>query len=1005
MMKRLASFHLKGLLLFFAASAAALSQNLNLIEDPGFEKGSLKGWSPADSCRIESYKTAGHQGKRSLVFRPLKEGAGVRRDVSRLLRPGFTYTTAVWFRNAEAVWGQADVIVRYKQNGQPREAFLGRADCNKEAWTELTAAFTLPRDTDPSSPELVLKTDWGMNAFLADDIVLRPGLQVESPRVQGLDAPELIFRMGPMDGRRNGLRVQVSVFDCRGLSIETSERPLDTPLRPPLSPGFYRVTGRIEDLDGRVFDAEKTVYSGKLAALEKDLHERADTVIGNPSLNDYRGWMRYLGFLASAYRSREGEESDRSLQAALRLDRWTSTVRENPKALDTLSGVREWAYSSRADDTGQPFKIAIPTNYDSGKTYPLVVVMHGYGGNHMEYSGGVTSNPDYFQIDVLGRARGGGYTSLSEADVLDAVDYVRAHWSIDDDRIHLTGASMGGGGTFKLASRYPDRWASGRPVCGYGSDQPVLNARHVPLYATHSQDDPTVPVLASRLPLRKLMDAGGRVVTDETNGLQHAAWNYADGNRRGQEWFINQVRPDFRAVRSIDYTAVDRKACRAYWLGIEEWGGRPGPARFRAEAGGANELYLTLENIQTLGIAVQMTPFDRSKNLRVSVNGGVFVECPAPLPDSLFVNRGKGIWAVDSNPARRPPFALHTPGGLSNLYLGEPLLIVYGTSGSDSSRHAMPRAAEAASKSMNPMWVGDGGDVKDGVPSHHILYGRLRIKPDTSVTAQDMARCNLLLIGRQDENGVVRKMADLLPVRFADEIICSDGVRMPRDRAVVGLYHYNPLAPERLIYWVAADQPASYRPNPILLQVQGDTPGGTDLLVVQDNPPKIVRSRQFDSRWNWNTTYERTAVLEGKDATYGMTMARIAESMRKATGADLAMTSLTMPPDYEIATAGVTRWSDVALLDMADRITPLAVMELNSAELSTLRSGLLKNRSVFQLSSADGDTSFLAGKKYRIVLNASFDEMQQIINALKRVPDSITLCDITLFDALKRTLF
>jgi pimeloyl-ACP methyl ester carboxylesterase len=1002
MLKRLAAVCLIGMLIVFAGTAVSFSQNLNLIDDPGFEKGSLKNWSAADSCAFESFKTASHQGKRSLFFRPLKEGAGIRYDVSRLIRPDFTYTFTAWFRNAESGWGQADVFLKYLQAGRPRETFIGRADCDKQAWKELTCPFTVPGDAEPSSLGLVLKTGWGQNAFLVDDLVIRPALQIGVMRAPGRDAPDLILQVGPENSMRSGLTVHMEVMDGRGRSVESSDRLLDTPVRLPLGPGFYRVTGRLNDLDGRIFEAEKTVFSGSLPALRKNLDDRAVASMDDPSLENYRGWIQYLRYLASYYRGREGDESDRALQAALRLDRWTATVRENPKALDTLSGVREWAYSSRADDTGQPFKIAVPTGYDSRKSYPLVVVMHGYGGNHLEYSGGVASNPDYFEMHVLGRARGGGYTSLSEADVLDAVDYVRAHWSIDDRRIHLTGASMGGGGTFKLASRYPDRWASGRPVCGYGSDQPILNALHVPLYATHSQDDPTVPVLASRAPLQKLLNAGGRAVMDETNGLQHAAWNYADGNRRGQEWFIDQVRPDFRSVRRIDYTALDRKACGAYWLEIAEWGGDPGPARFRASAGGKNELHLVLDNIQTLKITIPATPFDRSRNLRVSVNGGVFSDFPAPLPDSLFVNREKGIWSVDLNPPHRADFALRTPGGIGNLYAGEPLLIVYGTAGGDSSKKAMARAADAASKSMNPMWAGDDGDYKDGVPSHHILYGRLKTKPDTSVTAQDIAACNLLLIGRADENRLVEKIADRLPVRFADSVVCSDGVRMPRDRAVIGLYYHNPLSPRRLIYWVAADRPASYRPYPYILQAQGDMPGAADLLVVQDNPPKIVRARQFDSRWNWNTVFEQSATVDRMDAAYGTSMSRIAESMRKAAGADFALMAMSMPPQFEILTPGVTRWSDVASLDMT---TPLAVMELNGADLSILRKETLKSGSSLQMSAAPADTSLTADKNYRIVMNASFYEMQQVIRVLGRVPDSFTICDITLFEAMKRTLF
>jgi dienelactone hydrolase len=971
------------------------------MEDAGFEKGSMKGWSAADSCRYELFKTASHQGKRSLVFRPLKGGAGIRCDVSRLIRPGFTYAFTAWFRNAEAGWGQADVLLRYRWKEQPRERVIGRVDCDKQDWKELSGPFVVPEDADPNSLELVLKAAWGQTAFLVDDVVLRPALQVRVLRGPGRDAPDLVFEIGPGDTRRNGLRVRVGVFDRRGRSIEQSDRPLDTPMRLPLAPGFYRVIGRLNDLDGRTFEAEITVYSGVLLALEKDLAERADAVIADRSLDAFKGWIRYLRHLTSFYRSRDGEGSDRALQAELRLDQWTATIRENPKALDTLSGVREWAYSSRADDTGQPFKIAIPTGYDSRKSYPLVVVMHGYGGNHLEYSGGVASNPDYFELHVLGRARGGGYNCLSEADVLDAVDYVRNHWSVDERRIHLTGTSMGGGGTFKLVARYPDRWASGRPVCGFGPDQPILNALHVPLYATHSQDDPTVPVLASRVPLQRLLKAGGRAVMDETKGLQHAAWNYADGNRRGQEWFIHQVRPDFREVRRIDYTAVDRKASRAYWLEIVEWGGQPGPARFRAEAGGENELYLVLENIQTLRITVPATPFDRKQNLRVSVNGGVFTDCPAPLPDFLFVNWEKGIWSLNTNPPHRADFALHTPGGVFNLYAGEPLLIVYGTAGDDSSQRAMARAAEAASKSVNPMWVSDEGDVKDGIPSHHMLYGRLRIKPDTSVTERDLSDCNLMLIGRADENRLVGKMQDRFPVRFADSVACSDGVRMPKDRALLGLYYYNPLSPRRLIYWVAADQPASYRPNPFLLQWQTD-PCGTDLLVVQDDPPKILRSRHFDSRWNWNAAFERSSTIEEEDATYGAVMERATESMRKASGADFALMAMYMPPQFEIAAPGITRWSDIAYRDMA---TSLAVMELKGAELATLRKETLKDGSAIQLSPAADITSFRAEKNYRIVMSASFFEMQQVIRMLNRAPENFRICGVTLFEAMKQALF
>jgi hypothetical protein len=51
--------------------------------------------------------------------------------------------------------------------------------------------------------------------------------------------------------------------------------------------------------------------------------------------------------------------------------------------------------------------------------------MHGYSGNHIEHSDGMASHPGSFEVAVLGRSRGGGYRALSEADVLQVVDYVR----------------------------------------------------------------------------------------------------------------------------------------------------------------------------------------------------------------------------------------------------------------------------------------------------------------------------------------------------------------------------------------------------------------------------------------------------------------------------------------------------------------------------------------------------------------------------------------------------
>jgi pimeloyl-ACP methyl ester carboxylesterase len=1000
-MKRLSRIRPLFVLALLAATSA-YPRDLNLIENPGFENGSVRSVTDFDSCRFEVSGKAFHAGKKSMLFSPLKEGSGVRIDASSLAKPGFTYAFGAWFRNAELGWGQVDLFLYAGRAGKDESIPIGRVDCNEKNWKAFSGLFTVPPDADPSTVRIVIKTAWGLNAFFMDDVELRPSLQIAVEGTDPVAGPILTLRLGPADPARAGLLGRLEVFGDGGKPVASADQPLNAPLKTALTPGFFRAAASLTDLDGRRFETENTFCTGEAAGLMVGLGMESEALLADADKAPYRGWIRYLQYLVSWYGKTEGAGSERALRTAYRLSVWTRTIRDNPSAIDTLSGVREWAYGSRADDSGQPFKIAIPTGYDKNRTYPLVVVMHGYGGNHMEYSGGVASNPDFFELDVLGRARGGGYTDLSEADVLDAVDYVKKHWRIDDDRIHLTGASMGGGGTFKLSTRYPDRWASGRPVCGYGTDLPIRNALTVPLYSTHSVDDPTVPVLGSRATLRKLADAGGRVVIDETNGLQHAAWNYTEGNNRAAEWSKNQVRPSSRDVRRIDFTALDRKSCSAFWLRISEWGNDPIPARFNAVAGPDNRLYLRTDNIQTLRIRVPDSPFDRSKDLAVSVNGAVFVTAAAPLPDSLFINREKGIWSVSPGWVRRPAFALRTGGGVHNLYAGEPLLIVYGTDGTDEARKAMALAAEAASKSLHPMWAGDNGDVKDGVPSHHNLYSRLKIKADTAVTPTDLAACHLVLIGRQDQNRLVAKMAGLLPVRFDGWITCSDGKRIPAGKAVMGVYHYNPLAPHRLIYWVSAERPEDYRPNHFLLRLQDQSYSGPDLLVVQDDPPKIVQTRSFTSRWDWNTDWEGASLLTRTDCQYGNMVQAVAEAERKAAGADFVLAAMTAPPLFELFTPGSTRWSDVAVLDQA---TPIAVFSLKGSELLDVKAGFSSQGSGMRFFPEPKEGDVIPGRTYRVAMEASFDIMQRLINLRNRVPADFELTDMKAWQAVQRYLF
>ena len=153
----------------------------------------------------------------------------------------------------------------------------------------------------------------------------------------------------------------------------------------------------------------------------------AQQILSRDDLAAYHGWIRYLQFRAAHASERFSDQPGAVVEDRLRLAQWTRKILDNPNALSELRGVTEWAYSSPVDGSGQPFRLNIPTDYDPAHPAPLSLELHGHSGNHLEDSTDMREHAGYFELSVLGRARGGNYRALSETDVLQTLDFVNQH--------------------------------------------------------------------------------------------------------------------------------------------------------------------------------------------------------------------------------------------------------------------------------------------------------------------------------------------------------------------------------------------------------------------------------------------------------------------------------------------------------------------------------------------------------------------------------------------------
>ena len=181
----------------------------------------------------------------------------------------------------------------------------------------------------------------------------------------------------------------------------------------------------------------------------------------------------------------------------LPLDRveWSNEFNNAHALLDQISkgmnplkakrGDIHWAYHSAVDNTVQPYRIFVPAKYDAKQKWPLIVALHGMGGDENSfftgYERGVIKGEaekrGYLIVCPKGRGSASMYMGAAERDVLDVLKEMRRQFNLDDNRIYLMGHSMGGYGTWSVAVNNPDLFAALAPIVGALIVAPALPVR------------------------------------------------------------------------------------------------------------------------------------------------------------------------------------------------------------------------------------------------------------------------------------------------------------------------------------------------------------------------------------------------------------------------------------------------------------------------------------------------------------------------------------------------
>jgi predicted esterase len=530
------------------------------------------------------------------------------------------------------------------------------------------------------------------------------------------------------------------------------------------------------------------------------------------------------------------------------------------------------AYRASADDSIQPYHVSVPESYDPAKPSPLVVSLHGYGGDKLtrEYwtaERSLTHTPEknkhnIIVLNIYGRGNT-LYHGLGKQDVFCAMDEVTRDYSIDPQRVYLRGGSMGGHGTWFVSIYHPDRFAAISPMCGYcyrfkhdrwevvppwayqatlteyGLSFFAENYLHVPNNIHHGEVDKTVSVENSRTMSKCLKDLGYDCLYKEYKGVGHDVWTVVD-SASVYDWLM-QYKLDPYPKRVI-YKTPTLRYNHAYWVTIDEFIEANSVARIEAEVTAPNTVTVKTRNVRQFSLQLPEKLFDRTKAVAVLVD-----EMPAMTfavaedsPETISLRKSPTgpAWADSTGktaPGLRKRHGLQGP--MTDIY-EERFIYVYGSAGDDEedriNQHAASRARDA--------FTGAFGD--------RLFVGKFRVKKDTEVSGDDLQNANLILIGRPESNEITKKIQSKLPIRLEGDTIVAKGNLPAKDLHIAFIYP-NPLNPQRYVFVQYATDAKSFESVPKSEQLP-------DYMIFQRvSDGKITKTEfldvgHFNGRWQFD---------------------------------------------------------------------------------------------------------------------------------------------------------
>ena len=542
--------------------------------------------------------------------------------------------------------------------------------------------------------------------------------------------------------------------------------------------------------------------------------------------------------------------------------------------------------------------VHVPPGFDPAKKYQMFMYYKCGGGIHYKDGkahGGyrptveVANQTDTFHVwsslSVQVKGRMGAVHELRQA-----VGALARDFSVDPDRVFLTGWSDGGFTAVWLGSRYPHLVAGIAPCCANWQYTNVeqIGLFNVPMLAVDGWTDGGYNT--SQFVRWHALRTMGYDVAGLWGHHGHSYKPYEDLAELKQilDWAKTKRRNPW--PKRVRYATWNLTWHRAFWFSIERMVNPALAAQIDAEVKAGNRVEVKSWNVAAYKLALSDKLVDPSKPITVLTNGKESYSGPFRRELTVEVLKGGGGQFVKS---------AATPGGITAQY--------------DASTYTVKPGGGLKIADRKWMWVkATGGD--EGTRKLLAKWFPNWAKADAELTDKDIAGCNLFVLGGPGVNRFAARIADRLPVKFGKGRFSIGGKVYDQPTNCVKFIHPNPLNPSKYVMVHAFNDAATFARHGFFglgresawkfrigdCVVLGVRPVKRKWGVAAGAPAFEQVHYVFDS--NWRAAGAKPVGELAAPLGPGQILRLRADAIREATGADVGIIGAYTP--------GHVRWRD-----------------------------------------------------------------------------------------------